>query len=308
MIGEKVVARKGSRHAWLAWMVIGACMAAGNFAMKEHHFLILSLAPFAIGFSMLMTRRDPLIIQFLHEGIEVLSPEFDFIPYQWIEAITTGHEEWRQFSIAVRHRNGSLNIPADMDTDSRELFRFLRRELPEKESIGPPPPLRTFMRTQDDQFGEDRVFAYRSLAGPRFERGLMGVFISASLFVVGIIWILIGSADRDYHEWTGGGFLTCLGGAIGFVVCLANRRSGSSVAGDGGIVIAPIGIAVQQGDLLGKMRWEEIGQIDLNRMNRSVEIQFVGGTLRLGDVYHRSLRLIYQRLLDFWEGPLDDRR
>ena len=306
MIGETITGRIGTRNAWLVWMLIGAFMVAGDFAMDERHLLILSIAPFAIGIAVLTTRRERLIIHFQDEGIEVRSPSLEFIPYRSIEALTIGDEEGRQFSFAILHRNGALNIPADIDEESRRLFRFLRRELPEDESIGPPPTLRPFMRGQDEEFGEARVFAYRALAGPRFDRGFMGVFVSAALFAVAVIWILIGTANQRYSEWTGVGVLLGLGSAIAFVICLTNRRPGATAAGDGGIVIAPAGIAVEQGALVGQIRWNEISQIQLNRMNYSIKIHFIGGFLTLRDIYHRSLRFIHRRIQDYWEGPLDD--
>jgi hypothetical protein len=92
----------------------------------------------------------------------------------------------------------------------------------------------------------------------------------------------------------------------GFVICLVTRRPGASSDGDGGIVIAPVGIAVEQGDLLGKIRWEEITQIDRNQMSYALQLHFLGGVLTLGDSYHRSLRVIYRRMLDYWEGPLEE--
>jgi hypothetical protein len=306
MIGETVTGRLGSRHAWLAWMMIGALMVACNFAADGNHLLILSLAPFAVGFAVLMTRREPLIFRFDDEGIEVISPELEFIPYRSIEALTVGYEEGRQRSIAVLHRNGALNIPAGIDEESRRVYRFLRSEMPEEPAIGPPPILRPYMRAQDEQFGEERVYAYRSLAAPRFDRGFLGVFVSAALFAVAIVWILIGYADVRYREWRGGGLLGCLGSMTGFVICLVTRRPGASSDGDGGIVIAPVGIAVEQGDLLGKIRWEEITQIDRNQMSYALQLHFLGGVLTLGDSYHRSLRVIYRRMLDYWEGPLEE--
>jgi hypothetical protein len=306
MIGETITGSKGSPHAWLACMVIGALMVAGNFAMKENHFLIMSLGPFAVGFAVLMTRREPLIFRFDDEGIEVLSPGFEFIPYRSIEALTVGDEEGRQASIAVLHRSGALNIPTDIDEESRRIYRFLRSVMPEEESIGPPPSLRPFMREQDEQFGERRVCAYRALGHPRFIKGLTAPFVCAALFVVAIIWMSIGAIERQYSEWLGIGALACTGCIVAFIVILANRRSNAKVGGDGGIIIAPVGIAVEQGDLLGRMRWDEITQIERNRMNYSLEIHFLGGKLTLGDVYHRSLRTIYRRIMDYWEGPVHD--
>lgn len=305
MIGETITGSKGSRHAWLVFMVVGALMVSGNFAMKEHHFLIMSIAPFAVGFALLMTRREPLIFRFDEEGIEVLSPGFEFIPYRSIEALTVGDEEGRQASIAVLHRNGALNIPTDIDEESRRVYRFLRRAMPEEKSIGPPPSLRPFMRDQDDQFGERRVFAYRALAHPRFVKGLTAPFVCAALCVVAIIWMSIGAIERQYSEWLGIGAIACMSSIVAFIVILSNRRSNAKVGGDGGIVVAPLGIAVEQGDLLGRMRWDEITQIERNRMSYALEIHFLGGRLTLGDVYHRSLRTIYRRIMDYWEGPVN---
>jgi hypothetical protein len=305
MIGETITGNQSSRHAWLFWIVAGALLAAGDFAMKEHHLLILSLGPFAIGFAVLMTRREPLVFRFDDDGIEVLSPSLEFIPYRSIEAITVGDEEGRQASLAVLHRDGALYVPTDIDEESRRVYRFLRREMPEERSIGPPPSLRPYMREQDDQFGERRVFGYRALARPRIAKSFTGLFVSAALFVISIIWMFIGSAARQYEEWLGIGALTCLGTIVAFVVFLASRRANSS-DGDGGIIIAPAGIAIGQGDLVGQMRWEEITEIDRNRMSYAIELQFHGGKLTLGDVYDRSLRVIYRRLLDYWEGPLPE--
>lgn len=304
MIGETVIAARGTRNAWIVWLVIGVTFIACDFAMQEHHLLILSLAPFAIAFAAFFSRREPLIVEFHDDGMEVRSPDLEYIPYGSIEALTIGNEPSDQFSFAVLHRNGALNFPASINFDSRDVYRFLRRELPEEEIIGPPPSLRHFMRGQDEQFGEEKVFAYRSLAGPRIETGLIAIYASAALFAVSILWILIGSAAHGYRDWIVAGVLLCLVSAAAFIIMLTSRRPSTTSPGDGGIVIAPAGIAVEQGPLLGQMRWEEITDIELNRMTRSLCVHVLGGILNLRDDYHRSLRLIYRRLLDYWEGPI----
>jgi hypothetical protein len=77
------------------------------------------------------------------------------------------------------------------------------------------------------------------------------------------------------------------------------------------LVIGPLGLAVVQGDLKGEMRWGELRQLHMkaprfaayaNRMKLGPGIRLVveGATIVIADLYDRPLRVIHQRIMDYW--------
>lgn len=109
--------------------------------------------------------------------------------------------------------------------------------------------------------------------------------------------------DRNLPE----SFVTWLGigvGAIvlGIAISLLRRVSAQAALvdtkryGPACMVISPIGIGLAQGEMQGKLRWDEISGIK-NGPNKSfggskhpaLHVSFAGGVIKVLDIYDRSL-------------------
>jgi hypothetical protein len=309
---DDLVERRGAApHLWLFWLLIAAALVAGDFAMNHYHLLILAIAPAGIGLALALTRPASFAMRLEDEGLAVIDPDEQFIPYDRIEALCQSDERSSSdgsFPFVVVHGRGILNVPAGLTIPSGELFRLLRRKLPEDESIGPPPELREHQRAHEREFGDDRVFGFRTLPDPKPANTGRGLLICFVLLVTGFIWIAIGSEERNYDAWTGVGGLTVAGALIGMLVCAltASRRQRGAPTRDGGLVISPLGFALEQGPLCGQMRWDEVTDIEFRRPSQTVRIKFDGGEITIRDYYHEPMREIYHRLVDYWEGPEGD--
>jgi hypothetical protein len=309
MIGETVERRSGLRHAWAACALLAAGLAAGDVAMEHHHLLIAAAAPAAVAVALLLTRRPPFAVRFEEDGLAVLAPEEAFVPYHRIQALCRDEEDLyrsrHSFPFVVVHAGGILNVPPGLSIPSIEVYRFLKRELPEDEGLGPPPALREYLRRHERAFGEDRVYGFRALPDPQPPRPWPGLAACGALVVVAIVWIAVGEESRKYEDWAPVGGLTLFIGMIGGLICLlaGNRRRQSSVAADGGLIITPTGFALEQGRLCGQMRWEEITDVEFRRTQRLIKVRFAGGELTIRDTFNRPLRRIFDYFLDYWEGP-----
>src|SRR5207253_2185250 len=110
-------------------------------------------------------------------------------------------------------------------------------------------------------------------------RSWRGVLVCVALFLVSIVWMIVAVQDKaNYDGWAGGGGLLFLASAVGFIICLV--VSGNSAArgptADGGLIVSPLGIALQQGRLCGQMRWDEVTEIERRPPGDEVRIHFEG--------------------------------
>ena len=78
-----------------------------------------------------------------------------------------------------------------------------------------------------------------------------------------------------------------------------------------GLVITPKEIGVVQGDLKGRLRWDEIielrlgGKVEKLQLTSGAErysivLSVEGAVFTLGDIYDRPLAIIYERLRRYW--------
>jgi hypothetical protein len=82
----------------------------------------------------------------------------------------------------------------------------------------------------------------------------------------------------------------------------ANRLKDVTWQGSG-MVLSPMGIALHQGPLRGKMRWEEITEIRWHYEARSIALIVPGSRIVIEDIYNQPIRVIYDLLFAFWQPP-----
>jgi hypothetical protein len=304
MIGATVERRDPFQHAWLACILIGALLVAANFALDRDHLARLSAAPFVFGLAFLAAQRRPFKAHFEEHGFDVVTPDEGFIAYDRIDAICIHDRRGdASFAFDVYHSDGVVHVPRGLTVPSIDVFHFLKDRMPEEERVTVPASLRSFLREQEEEFGPDRVWAYRSMPPAGSAGGWVGVLFSLALVIVGIIWAALAADDKRNEVWLGIGVCALLLGLISlliFVIAGSARRNRFRSTGKGGLVIGPIGLALQQGDLRGQMRWDEITDIVCRAYTRSITIWFAGGSIKLRNVYNRSLHEIYRQLKKYW--------
>jgi len=75
-----------------------------------------------------------------------------------------------------------------------------------------------------------------------------------------------------------------------------------------GLVIAPDGLALVQGDLSGELGWEELRDVKLmqragpNGTAPAVVLHVKGAIITIADVYDRPVALIHQQICHYWRG------
>jgi hypothetical protein len=80
------------------------------------------------------------------------------------------------------------------------------------------------------------------------------------------------------------------------------------------LVVAPSGLALYQGDLCGKLRWEELKRVRLGSAasgryssdgsHRGLVLEVEGAAISIANVYDRPLELIYRLVMIYWKGGL----
>jgi hypothetical protein len=113
--------------------------------------------------------------------------------------------------------------------------------------------------------------------------------VATVYFMAGILLSLIGLVDRSARV----------------------RPPGMKTWMASSLIVSPMGIAVEQGDLIGKMRWDEILKLEcgaplksfqLSRGPRqAINIAIKGTSFMIHDLYDRPLAAIADVMLDFWE-------
>jgi hypothetical protein len=103
-----------------------------------------------------------------------------------------------------------------------------------------------------------------------------------------------------------------IGGFLSLVLWLAGRQprraAGAGKRRRSGLVIAPDGLALLQGDLSGEMRWEELRDVKLaeragpNSTAPGIVLQVKGAAITITDVYDRPVALIHQQICHYWRG------
>jgi hypothetical protein len=139
------------------------------------------------------------------------------------------------------------------------------------------------------------------------------------------VWILLGAVlvalynkppvrDDSGYAWVGGGFAVLFVGLI-CVIGFSKASGSGRVAGwqNSCLIVSPGGIALAQGPLKGKMRWDELRAIEhpakprfglstAGGAKKGIGLLVEGAYLIIADYYDRPLALIYEHLKTYWGG------
>jgi hypothetical protein len=330
MIGMEVTSRPvGTGCVTALFFPFTALAVAAAVYTGSLHWGVFALLPLAIGITAILL-HDPVVrFQITKEGLAFESPDPLFVRFDEIEGLTTqGSTTGNTFAMQLYYPGGVVRIPATLDVSSWELFKFLWEQMPDATSAEPsdvPQSLRGFLADQIEMFGREKVYVFRARRHAPVSSHAWHVAYSRAVILTGIMWIILGGVlvaiynkpparDDSGFAWVGCGFAALLIGcicALGF-----SRASGSGRVSNwqgSCLIVSPGGIALAQGPLKGKMRWDELRAIELPAKPRfglstaggatkGIGLLVEGAYLIIADYYDRPLALIHEYLKTYWGG------
>ena len=236
-------------------------------------------------------------------------------PYAAIDGLTAARRPTGdRFEMQVYYPGGAVGIPARLTVPSRDLYAFLASRLEPSGGRDVPSTLHGFRDDQEAKFGPDRVFTYRSRTRPPVKRGWrVGVplFGAAGCLLAAAAGQSVGGDGEAYA--VGGLVSAFMFGVFGVAFWAGNLAGRAEGHGDSGLVVGPTGIALAQGGLKGKMRWDEVRGIEYPpkartathttaASKRGIGVVVAGAYIVIQDHYDRPPLLIYARMKAYWAG------
>ncbi len=320
MIGFVFYGQSHQRLRYLIVAGIGLVLTVAGFAAVPQ--LAMLGLPLALGGAIAALRPAPIFqLELRPEGLH-FQPGDLLLPYGTIVAVTglrkaNNSAGLKPFPIDVCGEHSGLRIPAHPDVPARELEAFL---ISRASPFINPPEDRDVAQFYDEEcakYGPDRVALHhgrthliKTVVTRHFRFFALG-------WVIGAV-IAIGLALNLYakdNSVSGVAILMMVVGIVLFLVSLLGdttlglkRQAGLAASS---LVISPSGLALCQGKLKGKLRWDEVKNITLKRAaatastgslsngtigRQSLHLQVPGAAIILTEVYDRSLTLIKQTI------------
>jgi hypothetical protein len=329
MTDTVVRSRPGGGAAVVFALLAAAAVAAGVLAQTVH-WLVFAVLPACLAAAAWLSRDPEVLFEVTEEGLSFELPERVFVRYEEIEGLTAqGQAKQSRFGMQVYHPDGVVRIPPGIDVSSRELYRHVLARLPRPTAGDPeavPGAMRGFVEDQVERFGADKVFTYRARGFPPAASHGRQVAYSRAVAVTGLIWAAAGGAliaalnNPPGRDTSGGGWIAVGVLAFLFGLLFAFAFARQSTAGrptnwrSACLIISPGGVAMSQGDLRGKMRWEELRDIQYPASATSfwgvtsagaspgIRLVIAGGHFLIHDYYDRPLGMIHARLKAYWGG------
>lgn len=322
MIGEVVTSRPGGTVAAVVFFALAATFFGVALANQSAHAAVFAILPLALGFAALLSGDPRVEFEVTADGLSLTAPDVAFVRYDDIRGLTAPVSgSGTDFAIQVYHTDGVLRIPAGLSVPSRELYEFLLDHLPPVEAANPdnvPAKLRDFLAEQLRLFGSEKVFVFRARAFPPVFSYRRHVGYSLGVLLGALGWIVVGftldaSGVKGAAGWGGGGIvLFLLALLFTFLFWRASDRGRAGNWHESCLIVSPAGIALLQGQLRGKMRWDEVRAIEYPAKPRfgltsagsprsGIGLLVEGAYLIIADYYDRPLSKILSSLHTYWD-------
>jgi hypothetical protein len=317
MIGQEIATPRPFPLGTLLWGLAAIGIVIVAVATREPLVALGAVLPASYSVALWWSRPPAFVARLTDEGIE-LEHAATFVSYASLQDVSTPDEEGQKsFPVKVFHDRGYFTIPENIDAPSRDVYHFLLAQFePRGDSRQVSPVLADYFERQEETFGPDKVWVFRAgTKGRPISRGRRGRVLSLASVATGIIWSIVGALDVSWRGWLGAGLaLVFLGGLFFLLFWLVGYRSGPRLKNwkKSCLVISPLGIALVQGDLRGEMRWEELRDVKYRPRAPSfaltpadvvsgIALNVEGATIFILDIYHRPLKEIYNRIMDYWD-------
>ncbi len=257
-------------------------------------------------------RERPFRMEIESQGL-LLESDHQAIPYAEIRSVINAKPNIQgpQFPIKVIHQNGTFVIPSSIDHPSDALLEFLQSKLAPRTWGYIHPALQNHLKEQLELFGLEKVFCFspREMIEPG-NSGTVIRMVGLVLLFTGLLWGLVTPFSESWI------IPTIIMGVFGGMFVLASYARRDRVTPhaknwqESTLLITPTGIALMQGKLKGKLRWDEIVSVKLTGAPRfsitpvipGLVIQVTGSQITILDIYNDSLPGIHQSIMGYYEG------
>ncbi len=312
MIGTRIESSPSlplmSIFCFIGW--VGVCLTA--ILEKQINLAIAGIPLFLAALLSFWNREQQLVFEIESQGLSFGDTgrliEYDSI--QTLNAVPSQSEN-EQFDIVVRHVEGTLTIPRSISHSSHSLLQFLKSRQPKKPVGFVHTALTEYLLDQQKLFGTDKVFLFSPRLMPSATiLGKVGRLIGLWILLTGILWAF---AATFYTNWTVPGALSVLFGSIFFLASFATNdpvKRQIKNWRESSLIVTPSGIALIQGNLKGKLRWDEVLEVaqakpkpfTIVRVLPGLRIQVKGSQITIADIYDESIDTIHDCIMAYFSG------
>jgi hypothetical protein len=263
MIGERVFLKRGvSIFGWL--LLLAAIVLAGtSFVTRDIHVAV-AILPALMGISMLTSRQSHESVEFLEHGL--VFDDGTEISYADIFSLTdTGmsrspDEVLKGRWIGLSTPEGHVVIRASSQSENCNMYRFLYGQLKTCGSRDVSQKLRSFLETQIETFGDERVHSFVARPKQSDRKTVRAKIVPwLAAIVTGLIWLVLSEMHKVPPAFAGWGIGLMIASPIVTLLIIAGSNSDQWSKVDRAtacLVISPGGIGLVQGHLSGTMHWD----------------------------------------------------
>jgi len=313
MLGQTVEAKSPLSKWAMVWLLLGIVLGVGGAVTSNPHFLMAALLPIVMGVALWKGRAADVVVTLEEKGIALFGTQHT-LNYDEITAIFIGNtlldagtSTVARGPITIMHKHGRFFLPEQMNVSVVELGQFLVSRVPEQPEKEVHPSLAEYAAEQLAKFGPEKVTCIHQRPKTQQANKKSGwATFGKGLLVCGICWLVVSivlvtneKVTESFAAWAGLGALAMV---VGFSCWLLGRSRSSAAQvdtrkhGAACLVIGPAGLGLAQGDLQGKLRWDEITSIKNDaaksfggKGNQALHLSFAGGVIVILDIYDRSL-------------------
>ncbi|MEZ6123438.1 MAG: hypothetical protein R3C49_09720 [Planctomycetaceae bacterium] len=318
---SEFVIESEAEFSWgaVAFALAGVVMALISIPEHEPGWIVASAPFWTLALVLFLRRQKEFSATLTQDGIQV-KDSGEVIRYSAIESFSypritdgKGNLKSQQAPIHIFHESGQFTIPRNINVSSEEVFDFLRSRTQDRNPTSLPSLLEDYANEQAETFGDDKVFCFGARRSvQRVRSGRAAGNLGLALLLAAVIWGIAGAClDVD---WMGGAIILLV--IAGFMWLLTFVRSPSPITGianwqKSGLVVTPVGLAMVQGNLKGRMTWAELRSVDYregtksfhissNTQRTGIQLKMDGSALIIVDLYDQPLATIHDRIMEYW--------
>lgn len=289
---------------------IGVCLTA--ILEKQTDLAIAGIPLFLAALISFWNREQMVVFEVETQGLYFgdTGKLIEYDSFQTINAVPS-QSEIDQFDIVVVHTGGTLTIPHSISHNSHSLLQFLKSRQPKKPVGFVHTALTEYLLDQQKLFGTDKVFLFspRQMLSATL-LGKRGRLIGLWILFTGILWAI---AAMFFTSWTVPAAMSVLFGSIFFLASFATNdpvKQQIKNWRESTLIVTPSGIALIQGNLKGKLRWDEVLEVaqakpktfTIMRVIPGLRIQVKGSQILIADIYDERIETIYDCIMAYFSG------
>jgi hypothetical protein len=294
VIGQKLYACDRYPPFGVLYLMIASGCIGAAFAKKLPGVGIVAVLPALLGLALMLVRLRGFSVELRSDGL------LRCFQRVW----RTGKS--KSATISVLHRSGKLIIPPCKGVPIDQLFDFLRQMIPADELPFVDDSLRAYLAAQAATFEADRVSTFNANSTPLQRSRKLSAMIAAAL-MTSIVWTIAAMVLHDLL-WTGGAVLLFMNTMLIYWLrrMITVKHIGIKQWKKSSLVIAPVGLAMIQGDLEGELLWDELRDLKFNNSisprHRRIELRIDGAKIFVPDIYDTPVAEIHRRIEHYWKA------